>query len=554
MGRHFSFLGRFASGLLEYETQKVVQIHSKKVGILFRLIQLGIFLYVVLWVMVYEKGYQSMDHAVSGVTAKLKGIAFANVTDNPAIGATVWDAADYVIPPQQNSAFFVMTNLVSTPGQTLSTCEESHDVYGNSCTNDTDCRSGKLVMTGSGIQTGRCVPSTRQKNLKVCEIYGWCPTEFDITPRPHLLSTAENFTVILKNSIEFPRYRVKRRNILYWMDKLYLKTCRYNPYDERMKFCPIFRLGDILKYSDATNKDIWQNGGMVSIHIEWNCNLDFDVEKCLPKYVFRRLDDFESPVAKGWNFRFSQHYMENGVRKRNLIKAYGIQFFITVYGTGGKFNVLTFSMNLGSGLALLGIATVLCDMIVLNITRKRGLYRKAKVDLVTQKRRERQARERLGRKARVQVLPSVDVSQPHGSRSDDEVITSDEEISPKTKQKRTGKDNRSKNVDRTVQNHPELPPNWADQSCTRENDRQSTDDRNHIPVNQASFMGVQIVTTASDLSKSSPPLPSTSSSSKSHKAIKHPNENPNSVRMQSPYLPETVTLAFGPPTIRKCDP
>ncbi|KAK4469357.1 hypothetical protein MN116_006917 [Schistosoma mekongi] len=372
-------------GIMDYETQKVVQIHSKKIGVTFRLIQLGIILYVVLWVMIYEKGYQSFDQAVSGVTAKLKGVAFANVTNNPSLRATVWDAADYVIPPQQNSAFFVMTNLIYTPGQMLGNCEESHDVFGNSCENDSQCHSGKLVQRGSGIQTGKCVKSTRQANLSVCEIYGWCPTEHEVVPTPHLLSSAENFTVMIKNNIEFPQFRVKRRNILKWMSRLFLKTCLYNPNDDKLKYCPIFRLGDILKYSDPVNKDIWETGGMVSIHIEWNCNLDFDEEDCLPKYVFRRLDDFQSHIAKGWNFRMSQHYIDCGLRKRNLIKAYGIQFFITVYGTGGKFNILTFSMNLGSGLALLGIATMLCDWIVLHVTHKRDVYRKAKIDLIAQK-------------------------------------------------------------------------------------------------------------------------------------------------------------------------
>ncbi|CAH8496734.1 unnamed protein product [Heterobilharzia americana] len=363
-------------GLIEYETQKVVQIHSKKIGITFRLIQLGIIMYVILWVMVYEKGYQSFDQAVSGVTAKLKGVAFANVTNNPEIGARVWDAGDYVIPPQQNSAFFVMTNVVYTSGQMLGVCEEAHDVLGNSCYNDSQCQAGHLVLRGSGIQTGRCVNSTRQANLSVCEIYGWCPTEHDIIPRPHLLGSAENFTVMIKNNIEFPRFRVKRRNILSWMSRLFLKTCLYNPNDKILKYCPIFRLGDILKYSGSVNKDIWETG-----------------EYCLPKYVFRRLDDFQSEVAKGWNFRLSQHYLDGGIRKRNLIKAYGIQFFITVYGTGGKFDILTFSMNLGSGLALLGIATVLCDMIILNTTRNRGVYRKAKVDLIAAKRHVEQVKE-----------------------------------------------------------------------------------------------------------------------------------------------------------------
>lgn len=374
----------FASSVFDYETHKVVQINSCKIGATYRLIQLGIVLYVTVWVMYYEKGYQAFDEAVSGVTAKLKGVAYTNITISN-IGAVVWDAADYVIPPQQRSAFFVMTNLVMTPGQRLAACEESHDVYGNDCINDSDCSPGHVVMVGSGVQTGHCVPSTRKANLSVCEIYGWCPTEHDVLPDDFIIANAPNFTVMLKNSIEFAHYHVKRRNVLSWMDKTFLHNCRYNPNDEKLKFCPIFRLGDIMEYTQAENKHIWNRGGMVSIHIEWNCDLDYSEEQCLPKYIFRRLDDFDSPVGKGWNFRFSYHYMEGNVRKRNLIKAYGIQFFITVYGKGGKFNMLTFSMNLGSGLALLGIATVLCDTIVLNITRRREVYRNARVDLVAKK-------------------------------------------------------------------------------------------------------------------------------------------------------------------------
>uniref|UniRef100_A0A5K3FK95 ATP receptor n=1 Tax=Mesocestoides corti TaxID=53468 RepID=A0A5K3FK95_MESCO len=320
----------FSSNVFDYETQKVVQINSLKIGITYRLIQLGIVLYVAVWVMYYEKGYQAFDEAVSGVTAKLKGVAYTNLTDTN-IGATVWDAADYVIPPQQRSAFFVMTNLVMTPGQTLRTCEESHDIAGNDCTSDKDCNSGNIVMLGSGVQTGRCVASTRKANLSVCEIYGWCPTEYDVLPKDFILANAPNFTVMLKNSIEFPRYHIKRRNILGWMDKKFLSNCRYNPNSEKMKYCPIFRLGDIMEYTEAEHKHIWNKGGMVSIHIEWNCDLDYNEEQCLPKYIFRRLDDFDSPVGKGWNFRFSHHYMEGNVHKRNLVKAYGIQFFITVY-------------------------------------------------------------------------------------------------------------------------------------------------------------------------------------------------------------------------------
>ena len=36
----------------------------------------------------------------------------------------VWDEADYVIPPAENGAFFVTTNVVITPNQTTGRCPE----------------------------------------------------------------------------------------------------------------------------------------------------------------------------------------------------------------------------------------------------------------------------------------------------------------------------------------------------------------------------------------------------------------------------------------------
>ena len=36
----------------------------------------------------------------------------------------VWDEADYVVPPAENGAFFVTTNVVITPNQTRGICPE----------------------------------------------------------------------------------------------------------------------------------------------------------------------------------------------------------------------------------------------------------------------------------------------------------------------------------------------------------------------------------------------------------------------------------------------
>ena len=99
----------------------------------------------------------------------------------------VWDESDYVIPPAENSAFFVMTNLVITPNQTIGTCPEDHtEMKGVVCgTSEGDrvnitegiCveRDVKILHKGHGEETGNCIMSDRDDSAYVCEIDSWCP-------------------------------------------------------------------------------------------------------------------------------------------------------------------------------------------------------------------------------------------------------------------------------------------------------------------------------------------------------------------------------------------
>ena len=64
----------------------------------------------------------------------------------------VWDESDYVIPPSENNAFFVMTNVVLTPNQTRTTCPEDPgelpDVicgYKNNATGEVNITQGVCV-------------------------------------------------------------------------------------------------------------------------------------------------------------------------------------------------------------------------------------------------------------------------------------------------------------------------------------------------------------------------------------------------------------------------
>lgn len=87
----------------------------------------------------------------------------------------------------------------------------------------------------------------------------------------------------------------------------------------------------------------------------------------------------DSLIAKGYNYRFSNNYFDsNNTETRQLLKAYGILFIITVDAKAQKFNVIPTLQNLGSGLALLSIATIICDIFVLYIHKHKEYYREHK--------------------------------------------------------------------------------------------------------------------------------------------------------------------------------
>ncbi|XP_029427109.1 P2X purinoceptor 4 [Rhinatrema bivittatum] len=366
------------SCLFEYDTPRIVLIKSRKVGLMNRLVQLVILAYVIGWVFLWEKGYQEFDSVVSSVTSKVKGVAVTNTSE---LGLKVWDVADYIVPAQEENAFFVMTNLIITQHQKQGLCPEIPDDT-TLCTSDADCVPGYVGTHSNGVQTGKCV--VYDSSVKTCDIFAWCPVENDTeVPKPAFLKDAENFTVLIKNNIWYPKFNFTKRNILPNVSSAYLKKCVYNRITD--PFCPIFRLGSIVSEAGQDFQDMAVKGAVMAIQIRWDCNLDRQASYCLPRYSFRRLDnrDPNHDVSPGYNFRFAKFYKNaTGEDMRTLIKAFGIRFDVMVFGTAGKFDIIPTMINIGSGVALLGVATYLCDFIVLHILQKRNYYREKKYKYV----------------------------------------------------------------------------------------------------------------------------------------------------------------------------
>ncbi|XP_068596530.1 P2X purinoceptor 3a [Brachionichthys hirsutus] len=357
-----------------YETSKSVVVKSWSVGIINRIVQLLIITYFAGWVFVHEKAYQVTDTGIeSSVMTKVKGFGYHH--------GQVVDVADYILPQQGAGVFCILTRLIITDNQFQGKCAELVSMF--KCITDEDCHRHFGAILSSGVITGVCLKPSGQSEGQ-CEVEGWCPVEDDnvnVTP----MFDVNNFTIFIKNSIRFPLFDVTRGNFPSTMTSDEIKRCTYHP--EKSPFCPIFRVSDILKHTGQDLVGLATEGGEVGINIEWKCNLDLDIEYCVPKYSFTRLDApfAKNAVSKGFNFRFAKYFKtENGTDFRTLYKAFAIRFDIMVTGNAGKFNTIPTLINLVAAFTSVGLGTVLCDIILLNFLKGAEQYKAKKFEEVSE--------------------------------------------------------------------------------------------------------------------------------------------------------------------------
>ncbi|XP_058877277.1 P2X purinoceptor 3-like [Acipenser ruthenus] len=361
------------SDFFTYETTKSVVVKSWTIGIINRVVQLLIFTYFVGWVFLHEKAYQNRDTALeSSVMTKVKGFGVYN--------DRIMDVADFVTPTQVTSIFCVITKLITTENQVQGYCPESEPKY--KCKSDSDCSRYLGTSEENGIKTGRCVGYNN--TFKTCEIRGWCPAEIDSVAIEPMLE-AENFTIFIKNSIRFPMFNFTKGNLLPNITQSYIKSCNFDPINNI--YCPIFRLGDVVRFAGEDFYKLANKGGVIGIKIGWICDLDQSDDNCNPSYSFTRLDSVsaKTSVSPGYNFRYAKYFkMENGTEYRTLLKAHSIRFDVLVYGNAGKFNMIPTLINIVTAFTSVGVGTVLCDLILLNFLKGADQYKAKKFEEVTE--------------------------------------------------------------------------------------------------------------------------------------------------------------------------
>ncbi|KER34270.1 ATP P2X receptor [Opisthorchis viverrini] len=417
--------GEVLENMFIYDMPKVVRVKNRAVGLLNCLLRLSLLFYFLIFVMWCNKSYQRTDTALSGVMTKVRGVGTVatGIGDLP---LWVIDEAEFTLQPVQKSGFFIITRIIGYTTQHYGYCAEARNLEDAFCEHDSHCVSGHIggqsirspadylpdgwkldvEADAHGIFTGNCRQATES-----CEIYGWCPVQEDLDslycgayiPEPDQstvgcndsilqstmsneivngcmfkpISEVLNYTVFIKNAIEFPYFKKASQNILKWMNETYLNTCLYNPKHEKDRFCPNFRIKDMLDLSGGNAYRLLRHGGVIAITIEWNCDLDLPIERCLPRYNFHQLDgsddglyDHKSNI-EGLSMEIRRPLSKNS---RLFSRVNGIQFWVIVDGEAARFNLFIFTMSFGSNLALLGLASIICDYLLFHCTRDGKRY------------------------------------------------------------------------------------------------------------------------------------------------------------------------------------
>eukprot|EP00486_Rosalina_sp_Unknown_P005631 CAMPEP_0201573202 /NCGR_PEP_ID=MMETSP0190_2-20130828/16919_1 /ASSEMBLY_ACC=CAM_ASM_000263 /TAXON_ID=37353 /ORGANISM="Rosalina sp." /LENGTH=338 /DNA_ID=CAMNT_0047999875 /DNA_START=211 /DNA_END=1227 /DNA_ORIENTATION=+ len=289
---------------------------------------------------------------------------------------------DLVVPSIEENAFFVTTSMILTPDQERDTCPGNKDVqHCNSTDNSCPSKKGLYDPMSQGIYTGNCCSDTISPfqctstlnstypydAADRCEVMAWCPTEIDSKSVAQHVENIGAFTVFVKVDVAFSAFGKTRSNTMD-KDGTGLPVDGYN----------LFSLNEIIGNATGgkiktVNEDIQTNGAIILMESQWNCNFTGNNDDdCNPVWKVSRIDSEPDTISYGFNYRAVNY--DTNMNTRLLRKLYGIRVVYTVSGMGREFSFATLTVTFGAGLAYLGVAAFLADIVLEKFLPESDMY------------------------------------------------------------------------------------------------------------------------------------------------------------------------------------
>ena len=214
-----------------------------------------------------------------------------------------------------------------------------------------------------GILNGECVASR-------CQVAGWCPSEPKSNDDLVEIEGAGDFTVFIRVNARFPCKKDKHG---------FAKSVNNLPGNDLTPGVNLFTLQDILEAGGLNFTEIKKQGADLVASTSFDCDLDVDMKSCKPSSIQVIRIDTNSNVSTGYNTR--KVSMRPSQDERVLQKLVGVRVRVQVTGKGRYFDIITLLTHFGSGVALLGLATVAVDFIVLHALPVKEKFTKIKYHL-----------------------------------------------------------------------------------------------------------------------------------------------------------------------------
>ena len=386
-------LRRLARGL-SYSTAREVQIDSWRLGLLYWALVAALLAYES-FAIYSGGGYQAVSAVVGSVDAKVKGQAWSfGGQGGPHAPRRMWDATD--ITRLQPFGTFVATRLEtivqrqgtnSSTGETI-TCVGSHS--SERCTGAPGvCVAGKVTWNGVMAASGEagCRNSTLEPGEQYCLVQGWCETEDHDTSTQ--LEGTDDLSLFLRTNAKFPKFRNEGGEVYHWTNTNgTVLTPGWN----------VFTLQDLASLAGVADfESLRADGADIVVTLDFDCNLDglgssadIPTDRCQPVHPFPafRIDSYTT-LSKGYNIREEESISKIDLspsfgpgrfyEERRITKLFGVRLRFQLMGSGRRYDTQTLVLHIGSALALLGVARVLADFLMLYVLPDRREYSELKV-------------------------------------------------------------------------------------------------------------------------------------------------------------------------------
>eukprot|EP00484_Ammonia_sp_Unknown_P028800 CAMPEP_0197047796 /NCGR_PEP_ID=MMETSP1384-20130603/23241_1 /TAXON_ID=29189 /ORGANISM="Ammonia sp." /LENGTH=412 /DNA_ID=CAMNT_0042479799 /DNA_START=36 /DNA_END=1274 /DNA_ORIENTATION=- len=369
-----TFMERLEEALCVYKSTRFIRVRNHKLVAVYYSCLLIVLLYICLYTIWYDGGYQAQCLITGTSSAKLKGTGSVGGSVGSTDG-TVYDAMDLVFPALEEDAFFATTSMILTANQSRGKCPGNKDVPACDSSNYTTvCVKGTYDSMSQGIWTGQCCTANGNCSAQYtpndrCEVKSWCPTEDDSSSAAVKVVNVGTFTAFIKVDVEFADP---------------CSVSRSNTLDRAGTGAPVdgynlFSLDEIV--GNATGgvsnvSDIAGHGGIVLMESSWVCDFDKGADGCDLDWKFYRIDSEPDTISSGFNYRTISY--DTNMESRLLRKLYGLRVIFTTSGMGRKFSFAQLTVTFGAGLAYLGVAAFLTDIVLEKFLPQSDQYERLK--------------------------------------------------------------------------------------------------------------------------------------------------------------------------------